>query len=625
MAMTIEISVDPGANTDLTIFDLYSDADGYTVPFAVGVPITDLWPAPGRIFYNVPDGTVDVKVVATGICSNEGTVAISTTTTTTLYEGPILNTTEITNIITTQATSGGDIDYAGTGPITMTSQGLEWDTDPLFSAPVSFTNSLPIVDPWVTNLTGLTDGLQYYCRAWAVITTVDPSPPPGDKYYGDVETLVGFVPPTLLTSVDNILEFEATGVGEVTDVGSGEGIITVRGIVLSQTTNPFIGGPGVDNFIGLIDSNPWNVLLTLPVSEITYYIKSWANVDGIIYYGPEVVFDSIKPLPPTVLTYPTDNILSESALGHGEVTAEDALNPVIERGICWGVWPLPNIFTSESIAIVLAGLGLIDETMSPLIPGATYYVRAYAKTADSYYYGNQEIFETLGSPGFVEFNASFGNTQIVACNTPNNTTIWIPAEFSWTSTFVIWGADDGTIVPPSGFYNVGGQVREWDSLALLLSPVIPCTASTLIKLNFGNTLEIGCFTPERILSLYIDSTSFETATGIWDDLAYTIPSPPGFYSFEGYVREWNGVDLLAYVPCISSYVTLGYDLLAGQDACGGTIQEAYIDNSFELSTGLWVDETLTIPMPSGFYSDQTIWRQWDGVSAFIEVGLNFCS
>jgi hypothetical protein len=60
MAMTIEISVDPGANTDLTIFDLYSDADGYTVPFAVGVPITDLWPAPGRIFYNVPDGTVDV-------------------------------------------------------------------------------------------------------------------------------------------------------------------------------------------------------------------------------------------------------------------------------------------------------------------------------------------------------------------------------------------------------------------------------------------------------------------------------------------------------------------------------------------------------------------------------------
>ena len=627
--MVVTVTVDPGLNTDLTVFELYSDVDGYTVPFAVGVPIADLWPT-GRTFYNVPEGTVDIKVVASGICSNEGTAIISTTTTTTIYEPPTIYTLPPTDIIASEAESGGGIDWEGTGTINLpiAAQGIEWARaitldpgDPGYGIIDVGPNAT--IDEWPATMTGLTDGLQYYVRAWAdLITTLpNPSPPVGDRYYGNILTLIGFVPPTLLTDVAVITDISAQGIGEVINVGSGEGVIGIRGIVWSLVTNPIIGGGGVTDIPGNPSRNPWNPTIVPLVVSTTYYIKSYAEVDGIIYYGPEVSFTTTAVVVPLVLTYPADTITDVSALGHGEVTV--SASAVLDKGICWGPWPDPLI-TSASFVSSGPGIGVTDETMSPLVSLGTYYFKAYCITAEGTYYGVELEITTLGAPDFEEFSAAFGNTSIVACNTPNNTTIWIPAGDSWTSTYVIWGADDGTIVPPSGFYNIGGQVREWDSLAGLLGVVLGCTASSLITLKFGLILADSCFTPSRTLSLYIDTTSFETATGIWDDLAYTIPSPAGFYSFNGYVREWNGVNLLAYTPCISALVDLSYDGLSGPAACVGSLQQGYIDDSFALATGLWVDEALTIPMPSGFYSDNSMWRQWDGVSAFIEIGVNSC-
>jgi len=69
------------AGTDATVFDLYSDIDGFTTAFETDVPVASL--TAGYSSALVPDYTNTVRVQATEKCVNFVDIVLENTTTTT--------------------------------------------------------------------------------------------------------------------------------------------------------------------------------------------------------------------------------------------------------------------------------------------------------------------------------------------------------------------------------------------------------------------------------------------------------------------------------------------------------------------------------------------------------------
>lgn len=85
------------ANSNTGPFDLYSNSDAYTTPFATGISRTTM--LAGYSSTVVPSNATIVRVKSTGICQNYIDIAISGITTTT--------TTTLPGTTTTTTTSGG--------------------------------------------------------------------------------------------------------------------------------------------------------------------------------------------------------------------------------------------------------------------------------------------------------------------------------------------------------------------------------------------------------------------------------------------------------------------------------------------------------------------------------------
>lgn len=95
---------------------------------------------------------------------------------------------------------------------------------------------------------------------------------------------------------------------------------------------------------------------------------------------------------PTVETNMVTSVTQTTAIGGGNVISSGGAS-VIERGICWSVEPQPTI--SDHHFYSGTGTGIYSVPMSNLIPGTTYYVRAYAINSGGVGYGDEVSFTTL--------------------------------------------------------------------------------------------------------------------------------------------------------------------------------------------------------------------------------------
>lgn len=93
------------AGTDTGPFDLYSDVDGYTVAFEIGVAKSAL--VAGYLTTVAPVGTTTVRIQSTGICTNYIDIILVVPTTTT--------TTTLVNTFTDGAETGSIIVTSGSG------------------------------------------------------------------------------------------------------------------------------------------------------------------------------------------------------------------------------------------------------------------------------------------------------------------------------------------------------------------------------------------------------------------------------------------------------------------------------------------------------------------------------
>lgn len=93
--MTLLITLST-AGGDTGPFNLYSDVNGFTSAFEVGVAKIDL--LMGYTSYVVPDGTSVIRVMSNSICKNYVDLTVNVTTTTTSTEPPVPPITTTTKI-----------------------------------------------------------------------------------------------------------------------------------------------------------------------------------------------------------------------------------------------------------------------------------------------------------------------------------------------------------------------------------------------------------------------------------------------------------------------------------------------------------------------------------------------
>jgi uncharacterized protein (TIGR02145 family) len=109
----------------------------------------------------------------------------------------------------------------------------------------------------------------------------------------------------------------------------------------------------------------------------------------------------------TLTTLPMGNITATSAVSGGNITNGGG-TPVTQRGVCWSTAPNPT--TANNTTSDGSGLGSYTSTLTGLVAGATYYVRAYAINSAGTAYGNQVQFTAAGGGGGIVSNPGAGVT-----------------------------------------------------------------------------------------------------------------------------------------------------------------------------------------------------------------------
>ena len=158
------------------------------------------------------------------------------------------------------------------------------------------------------------------------------------------------------------------------------------GICISENAN-------MDNaayYSAEINNGDFECVIGNLVEGKTYYYHAFAKNAAGISYGGVKQFTAINYNIPSVVTRSVTTSYTSATL-NGEVVASGNQD-VIERGFCYGKYPMPTIDSTS--VVVGSGLGKFNKNIQNLQDFTTYYVRAYAVNSVGVAYGNQVQFKT---------------------------------------------------------------------------------------------------------------------------------------------------------------------------------------------------------------------------------------
>ena len=316
-----------------------------------------------------------------------------------VFSVPTLSTAEVTNINYDSARSGGTIIDSGDSEVF--ERGLAWATSSVSQYPTVSDNK--IIDQFQTevfslNITGLKPNTDYSVRAYGINEI--------DVGYGNKREFRTCTLQPMVNTLEaiNIFFNRATIRGEVTCVGTAN---PDRYFEWGTTTGQYAYTTGV----GTGGTGVFSANLTNLAAEQTYYFRACGTNNSGSHCGTEKSFITNYTLP-IVTTASTTNITYNSADSGGNVI-DDGGSAVTARGVCWNTFGAPTI--DDECTVNGTGLGSFASHLADLVPGATYYVRAYATNVVGTGYGGTEVFETIrlcfnvesgGDPGGIPLTCS---------------------------------------------------------------------------------------------------------------------------------------------------------------------------------------------------------------------------
>jgi hypothetical protein len=197
--------------------------------------------------------------------------------------------------------------------------------------------------------------------------------------------------------------------------------------------------------------------------------------------------------------------------------------------------------------------------------------------------------------------------------------IWILATDTFATATQIWNNNDGTGIPPIGYYSFSLEVRYWNGL--VLGPVQACpTATTSIGLSFGTTAELSCAEP-LLLEFWFPTVdlTWSNASSIGTVSFYLaspeVPPVSGFYTDStGIVRQWDSVtrSFLSTTTCATPPTSYAVNVTT----------DSWVDNSSACANYLTIDlelfspDSVIIPGSTILYIDNTLMTAYPGLGLY---------
>lgn len=438
----------------------------------------------------------------------------------TLYNGtvPAVSTYSAMYLSLTSATTGGNVTNSGGNSVT--SRGVCWNTtgNPTISDPKTTDGSG--IGIFSSTMTGLTNGTTYYIRAYATNVI-------GTGYGNEVIYSGAHLPTIVAYSFTNVTTSTINVTCRIDDLGHAA--LTDKGIVWSTSTNPTLANSSYSNGSGGNAGTGYTSLMTGLSANTKYYIKPYGINAAGTYYGAEVNYTTPQGgSVPTVTTASISSITDISASGGGNVTS-DGGNSVTSRGVVFSTTPSPTIYSyvGGGITSSSTGIGVFTSSLTGLICGSTYYVRAYATNSVGTSYGNEVSFNTTAPSAVVatldvqdyetcDFANFYGNITSTGCLTGYSS-----SDPAWGRGFV-WNTTQNPTLSstisdvPCGEMNVTGTYF--------------CSVNPQIQ---NTTYYVRAYVKSPYGTVYGSQVSFTTSCGTSE--AFDITSTSA-----GHNCIWNG-------------------------------------------------------------------------------------
>lgn len=303
---------------------------------------------------------------------------VSFTTQSNVYGTVVTGT--ISDITVNSAKASGTV--TDDGGVTVFERGICWDT---VANPTISHHKIPSgsgVGQFTCDITGLDLNTTYHVRAYATNTY-------GTNYGDDVTfTTLGIIPQVITVGLTDI-SFNSVKVrGNVTNDWGG--YVTERGVVYGMSQNPNYNNSKVVAGEG---TGEYECEVTDLTSLRTYYVRAYAINEYGINYGETMSFTT-EPVV-VITTLDVTEITDLTAMLNGEVhIVEGGTGYVGYKGFCWGTSPNPTYENDYHNTASGLGAGSFSKEATNLVPGTTYYVRAWANQGGTggKLYGNEVIF-----------------------------------------------------------------------------------------------------------------------------------------------------------------------------------------------------------------------------------------